>query len=287
MIVTGRSVNERCAMSFVATTAGRVFYEQRGSGVPVVLLHATLHDHRDFDLAADKLATRYRTIAVDWPGHGRSDPAVGGRPADAFRFAAVLAEVVAGLDLPRAVLIGNSVGGYAAARLALDEPDHVAGLILVNTAGFTARTAATRLSSRLLGSPWVSRRLLPRLVPRYMKARNHHDHAIAERVQARARTEVGARVAASLWRSFGRRGFDLRADGSRLTVPTLLVWGAQDIILPLKAGRQTHAAIPGSQFQALDTGHVVFASDPDGFLELAAPFIESASTAAGREGASR
>ena len=37
-------------MPFIATRAGRVFYEQRGSGVPVVLLHATLHDHRDFDL---------------------------------------------------------------------------------------------------------------------------------------------------------------------------------------------------------------------------------------------
>jgi pimeloyl-ACP methyl ester carboxylesterase len=113
-----------------------------------------------------------------------------------------------------------------------------------------------------------------------MKPRNQHDRVIAERVRARARTGDGACVAASLWRSFGARGFDLRADGSRLATPTLLVWGARDIILPLKAGRQAHAAIPGSQFHALDTGHVVFASDPDGFLDLAVPFIELASTAA-------
>ena len=266
-------------MSFVTTTAGRVFCEERGSGVPVVLLHATLHDHRDFDLVAGPLATRYRTIAVDWPGHGRSDPPGRGGAADAFRFAAVLADVVEGLDLAPAVLIGNSVGGFAAARLALDQPDRVAGLILVNTAGFTAQTAASRLGSRLFGHPWVSRRLLPRLVPRYMKARNQHDRAIAERVRARARTEDGAPVAACLWRSFGTRAFDLRANGPRLTAPTLLVWGVQDIILPLRAGRQTHAAISGSQSRAFETGHVVFASDPDGFLDLAAPFIESATAA--------
>jgi pimeloyl-ACP methyl ester carboxylesterase len=267
-------------MPFAATTAGRVFYAQRGAGVPVLLLHATLHDHRDFDLVTDQLAGRYRTIAVDWPGHGLSDPPGGGRPVDAFLLATVLAELAGSLDLPPAVLIGNSVGGFAAARVALDEPDRVAGLILVNTAGFTAPTVLSRLSCRLLGKLEVSRRLLPLLVPGYMKARNPHDRAIAERVQARARTADGARVAASLWRSFGAPGFDLRADGRRLAAPTLLTWGARDTILPLKAGRQTHAAIHGSQFRAFDTGHVVFASDPAGFLDLAIPFIESASRAA-------
>ena len=269
-------------MPFAVTSAGRVFYEQRGSsGLPVVLLHATLHDHRDFDLVVGPLAERYRTIAVDWPGHGQSDPE--GQAVDAFLLAKVLAELVESLDLPPAVLIGNSVGGFAAARLAVDQPHRVAGLVLVNTAGFTVPTAESHLAIRLLGSPRVSRLLLPRLVPGYMKAQNSHDRAIAKSVQARARTVDGARVAASLWRSFGARGFDLRADGYRLGPPTLLVWGARDIILPLKAGRQTHAAIPGSQFHALDTGHVVFASDPDGFLDLAMPFIASA--CAGRNGA--
>src|SRR6266700_2058454 len=235
-------------MPYTPTSAGRVYYEERGSGLPVVLLHATLHDHRDFGLVAGPLAERYRTIAVDWPGHGRSDP--GATVVDAFLLAAVLAELVEGLDLPPAVLIGNSVGGFAAARLALDQPHRAAGLILVNTAGFTTPTAASRLAIQLLGSPRVNRRLLPRLVPGYMKPRNSHDRAIAERVQARART----------------------ADGPRLAAPALLVWGARDTILALEGGRQTRAAIPGAQFRTLDTGHVVFASDPSGFLDLAVPF---------------
>jgi pimeloyl-ACP methyl ester carboxylesterase len=260
-------------MPFAVTSAGRVFYEERGSGLPVVLLHATLHDHRDFDLVAGPLAERYRTIAVDWPGHGQSDP--GGQAVDAFLLAKVLAELVESLDLPPAVLIGNSVGGFAAARLAMDQPHRVAGLVLVNTAGFTAPTAESHLAIRLLGSPRVSRLLLPRLVPGYMKAQNSHDRAIAERVQARARTADGARVAASIWRSFGARGYDLRAHGPALAAPTLLVWGARDTILPLKAGRQTQATIPNARFRTFETGHVVFASDPSGFLDLVGPFIES------------
>jgi len=54
-----------------------------------------LHDHRDFDQVAGPLAERYRTIAVDWPGHGRSD--LGGRAVDAFLLAVALAELVEGL----------------------------------------------------------------------------------------------------------------------------------------------------------------------------------------------
>jgi pimeloyl-ACP methyl ester carboxylesterase len=263
-------------MPYTTTSAGRVFYAEHGQGLPVVMLHATLHDHRDFDLVAGQLAERCRTIAVDWPGHGQSEN--GSRPVDAFLLAAVLAELVDRLDLPPAVLIGNSVGGFAAARLALDQPHRVAGLVLVNTAGFTAPTAISRLAIGLLGRPRVSRWLFPRLVRGYMKPRNAHDRAIAERVRARARTADGARVAASLWRSFGAPGYDLRAEGPRLAVPALLVWGARDTVLPLSAGRQAHAAIPGARFRALETGHVVFASDPSGFLDLAGPFIDSVSS---------
>jgi len=263
---------------FVATRSGRVFYAERGSGAPVVLLHATLHDHTDFDQVAEKLSARYRTIALDWPGHGRSDPVGGGagRAAGAYLFAEVLADLMDHLDLRRAVLIGNSVGGSAAALLALWQPDRVAGLVLVNTGGFTRQTVASRAVCRLLGSPRVSRLLVPRLVPRYLKASNDHDRAIAQRVRARARPAEGASLAAGLWRSFGTRAYDLRAQGPHLAAPTLLVWGTRDMILPLRAGRQTHAAIPGSRFRTLDTGHVVFASDPDGFLELAGPFIDTA-----------
>jgi pimeloyl-ACP methyl ester carboxylesterase len=266
-------------MPFVSTRAGNVFYADRGSGVPVVMLHATLHDHRDFDLVASPLAGRYRTIAVDWPGHGQSDPVSDGRAPDAFLLAGVLADLVDRLSLGPAILVGNSVGGFAAARLALDHPDRVAGLVLVNTAGFTRQTPISRAACRLLGSPLASRRLYPRMVTGYMKPRNNHDRAIAVRVKARARSAEGADVAAGLWRSFAEPGFSLRGEADRLAAPVLLVWGARDTILPLGAGRQTQAAIPGSGFRALDTGHVAFASDPGGFLDIAGPFIQSASVA--------
>jgi pimeloyl-ACP methyl ester carboxylesterase len=115
-----------------------------------------------------------------------------------------------------------------------------------------------------------------------MKPRNDQDRAITDHVQTLGRTAEGARTSAALWRSFGTPGFDLRAEAGRLAAPVLLVWGARDIVLPAAAGLETHAAIPGSQLRMLPTGHVVFASDPDGFLDIARPFIETAHQTAPR-----
>jgi pimeloyl-ACP methyl ester carboxylesterase len=120
----------------IQTRAGRVAYRESGSGPTVLLLHATLHDRRDFDPIVEALARRYRTIAVDWPGHGNSDPVDASMEPGAPLFADVLEDVVDGLGLSRAALIGNSVGGFAAARLAITRPEFVAGLILVNAGGF-------------------------------------------------------------------------------------------------------------------------------------------------------
>jgi pimeloyl-ACP methyl ester carboxylesterase len=260
-------------MPYVATRAGRVFYEDRGAGRPVVMLHANLHDHRDFDAVAERLSSERRTIAIDWPSHGESDPVAPGQSLGGPLFAEALAEVLAEVAPEPAVLIGNSVGGYAAARLALDHPELVAGLVLVNSAGFIRPTPVTRLFCRVLGSPAVARRVLPRMVPRYMRPRNDADRAIAERVAARARTADGAQVAAAVWRSFNDPAYDLRSRAAAIRVPTLLVWGTRDVVLPAKAGRQTHAALPGADLETLPVGHVVFASDPEGFLALVEPFI--------------
>ncbi|MGW6198719.1 alpha/beta fold hydrolase [Kribbella sp. NPDC055110] len=262
-------------MPFVQTRVGQVFYAEQGSGLPVVLLHATLHDHTDFDAVAGPMAAAgYRVLAVDWPGHGRS--ATPDIPVTAPLLAEVLADFATALDLAQAVVIGNSVGGYAAARIALDHPDRVAGLVLVNAGGFVK---VPPLAPRVLGIPAVSRVVFPRLVPQYMKPNSDQLRAITRRVQERARSTAGAAVAAALWRSFGDPAYDLRSDGARLGVPVLLAWGARDIVLPKSAARRTQAAIPGSDLQLLPTGHVAFASDPDGFLRLVLPFLESVTVA--------
>lgn len=261
-------------MPTIQTRAGRVAYHEAGDGPTVLLLHATLHSRHDFDPIVDALARRYRTIAVDWPGHGDSDPIPAAVEPSAPLLADVLEDVVDGLGITRAVLIGNSVGGFAAARLAINHPDTVAGLVLVNNGGFLPMNPLLRLFCRVLGTPAVQRIAAPTHIRGYMKAKTANDRAIVARAIAAARTDEGVRVVTGLWRSFATPGHDLRGRAAELTAPTLIVWGKQDIA-PLRAGRATHEAIAGSRFEVFDTGHVAFSSDPDGFLAVAEPFLES------------
>jgi pimeloyl-ACP methyl ester carboxylesterase len=259
----------------VQTRAGEVAYSDVGDGPVVVLLHATLHDRHDFDAIVPSLRRDHRVIAVDWPGHG--DSPAPDQPPTAALFADALADVVAALDLPPAAFVGNSVGGFAAARLAITEPQRVSRLVLVNTGGFVTNPAV-RLYCRTLGTPAVMKRVLPWFVRSYMKATSDNDHAAQERVLARASTPDGVALTAALWRSFGSPDYDLRPHADRITAPCLIVWGSKDTAAPMLVGRATAAAIPGSRLEALPTGHVVFSSDPDGFLAIAAPFLAAAQT---------
>ena len=261
-------------MTYVQTRAGRVAYRELGSGPTVLLLHANLHDRHDFDPIVKTLASRYRTVAVDWPGHGDSDRVAGVEPS-APLFADVLEDVVDGLGLSRAALIGNSVGGFAAARLAITRPESVAGLVLVNTGGFVPLNPLSRTFCRVMGKPAVFRATAPLFVRGYMKARTDSDRQIVERTIARARTDDGVRTGAALWRSFATPEHDLRGRAAELSAPTLIVWGKRDIAIPLSAGRVAHDVIRGSRLELLDTGHVAFSSDPQGFLAVAEPFLES------------
>ena len=261
-------------MTTMHTSLGTVSYSDQGSGPPVVLLHAALHDRTDYAPVVDALADGHRVLALDWPGHGSSPlPAT---PLRAVEFGDLLVEFADRLDLTNAVVVGNSVGGYAACRLALERPDRVAGVVLVNTGGFTPHSVFTRAFCALMGRPAVVKAIFPLFVRGYMRAKNPPDKAVVDRVVARAKTDAGARTAAALWESFTDPGHDLRSRAAAIAAPVLITWGAKDFTAPQRYGRIVHAAIPDSTFEALPTGHVVFSSEPEMWLKSVLPFVERA-----------
>ena len=142
-------------MPTVTTSIGTVSYTDAGAGPPVLLLHANLHDSTDYAPVLDGLTQGRRIIAVDWPGHGNSpapDTTLG-----APEFGDLAIEFVDALDLTQLVVIGNSVGGYAACRIALERPARLTGVVLVNTGGFTPHTPFSRAFCAVMGKPAVIR----------------------------------------------------------------------------------------------------------------------------------
>lgn len=263
-------------LNTIQTRVGEVSYSDIGEGSVVVLLHATLHDRHDFDPIVDALSREHRVIALDWPGHGDSPAPTSPYLPTAASFADILVDVVHGLDLPPAAFIGNSLGGFAAAQLAITDPQRVSRLVLVNTGGFLA-SPATNLFCQVMGTPAVMKRVLPRFIRSYMKSASDNDRAIQQRALARAGTAEGVLLAAALWRSFAAPDYDLRPRADRMSAPVLIVWGSKDTAIPLRFGRAAAAAIPQSHMEVLPTGHVPFSSDPTGFLAITAPFLATAS----------
>lgn len=179
----------------VSTRAGTISYTVHGEGLPIILLHATLHDHHDFDPIVPRLSEEYQTISLDWPWHGASSGSTTNSTTkpSAIAMADALEDFVTALDLPPAVLIGNSVGGFAAARLAITCPNRVSALILVNTGGFTTWDLFSRFFCYILSFPAVARLVLPHLIPRYMKPQTPNDTAVCEKSRG-SRQEQGWRV---------------------------------------------------------------------------------------------
>jgi pimeloyl-ACP methyl ester carboxylesterase len=261
-------------MQMLDTAQGRMAYEASGSGRPLILLSANPGDHRDFSAVLPALAETHRVYAFDWPGYGQSPPPA--REASAMLFADYLRAAMGALDLRNAILVGNSVGGYAAARLAIDEPSRVAALVLVSPGGFTPHNPFTRLFCRIQGWRWLKRPLVLPFARLYLRKRTATVVEILARAAGEQRTPAAVEANAGVWRSFIRPEHDLREAARRISAPTLVVGGRSDPVIRAKVEcRIAAGAIPHARLEVFDTGHMPFAEDPQAFLDVVLPFLES------------
>lgn len=244
-----------------------------GTGPGMVLLHANGSDHRDFDAIIGRLAMRHTVHAIDWPGHGESRADV---ERSACAFAAALPSVLAQLPGGPFVVMGNSVGGFAAVRVASTHPGLVRGLVLVSPGGFTPRWLGARLACHLIASRPVAPRAM-RLLPRlYLRGSNPTVAAIRHRTDAASLRPDAVTTYRSIWRSFTDRRHDARDDARRISAPALIAWGTRDPVLPwLLDGRRARRAIPHARVATFRYGHQPFAECPDEFLRAIDPFLQT------------
>ncbi|WP_437980339.1 alpha/beta fold hydrolase [Sorangium sp. So ce117] len=259
----------------VATRAGRLAVTSAGSGPPVVLLPANGRAAADFDAIRPRLAERHRTVALDWPAMGDSPAPERPRAMSASLLADALEDALDALDVGPAILVGHSVGGFAAARLASRAPDRVRALVLVNSGGFARVGPLERLFCAVKGLPAVTGALEGRFARFHTRCPNEHTARMLARVEAARRREGYAEAVGAVWRSFARPESDLRAAARAIRCETLLVWGARDPVIPRSAAIFAQRAIPGARLAWLDTGHTPFAEAPGRFLEAVEPFLAS------------
>lgn len=255
-----------------------VAYADEGQGTPVVLLHGFCGNSRYWDDAAALLKTEMRVIAPDARGHGESDASEGPYAME------LLAEDVAGLldelRIPRVVLLGHSMGGYAALAFAETYPERLIGLGLVHSTTFPDDEAGK--AGRLKVADRVAkegvRPFVDELAPKLFAP--GHRTSMPEAVERAKTIGYGTSPEGVIGGALGMRERpDRLRTLERIGVPVLLLAGEEDAVVPPE--KRFPLAKPNVVRTELKaTGHMSMMENPEAFARAVADFVRLAEGAA-------
>jgi pimeloyl-ACP methyl ester carboxylesterase len=264
-----------------------VNYRIAGDGPLIVLVHGITSTSQCWRDVMPWLADRYTVLAPDLLGHGESAKPRGDYSLGAY--ASGIRDLMAALGYERATFLGHSLGGGVAMQLAYQFPEWCERLVLVSSGGLGHQVHFLLRAAALPGAEWV----LPLIAgpgPRDVG-----------RAVGRLMSQLGIRPAPDL--AEFARGYASLADiearhafihtlrsvidptGQRVSardrlylaaeVPSLVIWGANDRIIPIRHGRRAHEEMPGSRFVELpDAGHFPQLDQPRGFVEEIVRFMD-------------
>ena len=253
----------------------------RDDPVPIVLLHGTGASLHTWDGWIEELGRERRVIRFDVPGFGLTGPSPDGIYTVESYVDTVLA-VADTLGVQRFVLAGNSLGGYVAWTTAVMHPQRVDRLILIDAAGYPFQSQSVPLAFRIARTP-VLNVLMRDVLPRGVVERSLRDvygdptkvtPDLVDRYFDLA-TREGNR-AALVARFEQTQPGSLAERVREIQVPTLILWGGKDRLIPLEFGERFTRDVHGSRLVVFDAlGHVPHEEDPTRTVEAVLPFIQS------------
>jgi pimeloyl-ACP methyl ester carboxylesterase len=268
-----------------------IAYRREGSGPALRLLHGIAGSSRTWRDVVPRLVDRFTVIAPDLMGHGLSEKPVGDYSLGAF--ASGIRDLLEVLDIDRATVVGQSFGGGVAMQLAYQHPELCERLVLVDSGGLGREVNWILRFMTLPGSEYVMPLVFPKFVRdwgdnmfRSINDRGIHLGRIAEMWSAYASlAETDNRQAfARTIRSVIEPGGQTVSAMDRLylasSMPTLIIWGERDDIIPVSHARAAHEAIPGSRLVIIEgVGHFPQIEAPDQFVAALVDFVETTTPA--------
>jgi pimeloyl-ACP methyl ester carboxylesterase len=252
----------------------------RDDPAPIVLLHGTSASLHTWEGWVAVLQTKRRVISLDLPGFGLTGPF----PDGDYRmshYSAFLGHVLDQLQVPRAVVAGNSFGGQLAWQFALDYPQRVERLVLVDAAGYPRNATSMPIGFRLAQIPALAP-LMANLLPRQMiesSIRNVYgdpdkvsDELIDRYYQLTLRAGNREALIQRFIQSEAGQNYHRIAE---LKVPTLILWGGRDQLIPTVNAERFKRDIKGSRLVMFDDlGHVPQEEDPARTVAVLMGFLE-------------
>ena len=272
---------------YVTIHGYRRAYVKAGSGPALLLIHGIGDSSDSWRPVFEQLAEHYTVIAPDLLGHGRSE-----KPRADYSVAAFangMRDLLSVLEVDRVTVVGHSLGGGVAAQFAYQFPDRCERLVLVGSGG-VGRTVSPLLRAAalpgievlmpFLGLPPIrfASRLGADLLRLFDTALGRDAEEILAVFDALPNTEARMAILRTLRSSVDWNGQVITmVDRAYLAegVPTLIVWGRRDAIIPLGHGRLIHTVMPGSRLEIFDqAGHFPHHTDPVRFVRVLCEFME-------------
>lgn len=271
----------------------RVSYVTAGSGPLLVLIHGIARSSATWDTVLPWLAERHAVVAPDLLGHGESAKPRGDYSLGAY--ASGLRDLLGVLGYERGTVLGHSLGGGVAMQFAYQFPERCERLVLVSSGGLGHELHVLLRAAALPGAEWV----LPLLCTRGLRDTVDGIARLLERVGLRAGPDLEEiwRGFASLTDASARQAFlhtvrtvvDVSGQRASATerlylaagLPTLIIWGAHDPLIPVAHAYAAHERIPGSRLEIFpQAGHFPHRDDPRRFVEVLLDFTRSTQPAA-------
>ena len=262
---SGATGPERLRFQRVETASGQLSILSAGAGEPVILIHGLGATKGSFLPTVAALAGSFRTIALDLPGFGDSVKPLGAAYHPPF-FARTVVDLLDALDLRRAHMVGNSLGGRVALELGLRHPERVGRLAMLAPSLAWKRERPWAPFVRLLRPElglvqitprWAVEAVVHRLIP--VAGSNWVQAGVDEFLRAyltprgRAAFYAAARQI-YLEEPHGAKGFWTRL--ATLAPPALFIWGKQDGLVPIAFAAHVMDTLPSARHLELDCGHV-------------------------------
>ncbi len=221
-------------------------------GMPIILLHGSNADLHTWEPWVEGLRDDYRVIRFDQVGHGLTGAAPDGDySTDAF--VADIDEVADALGLERFILGGNSMGGSHTVAYAMQHSDRLAGIVLVDAGGADIpKVGGGNIGFSIARTPVLNllmKHITPRSLVKQSLEQSVTNQAIVTEEAVDRYWEMlrypGNREATIARFSRGWAGFDAQ-DVSVISVPALIIWGTEDALIPVEAGRWYDQQLPNS-----------------------------------------
>jgi len=234
-------------------------------GVPIILLHGSSADLHTWQPWTQGLRDQYRVIRYDQIGHGLTGPAKDGN-YELSDFARDIGQVADHLELDRFVLAGNSMGGWISAGYAIDNPDRLIGLVLVDASGSPIRQKPGEGGNSgfsLAATPGINQ-LMRFITPRSLVEQSFNQSVSNKDIVTDEAVDrywellrYPGNRAATLARFSAKRITYTPEQMAALPVPTLVMWGVEDQLVPVEAGRWYDEHLPNStRVEYAGIGHI-------------------------------